>query len=65
MGISGVSGCTWVVRMWCVPMEVAYIPVMIAERAGAQTPDVEKQRVHRQPPAAKRSTFGVRATGSP
>ena len=51
--------------MWCVPMEMAYIPVMIAERAGAHTPDVEKQRVHRHPWAAKRSTFGVRATGSP
>ncbi len=51
--------------MWCVPMEMAYIPVMIADRAGAHTPDVEKQFVHRHPWAAKRSTFGVRATGSP
>ena len=49
MGISGAAGWTWVVRMWWVPMEMAYIPVMIADRAGAHTPAVEKQSVHRHP----------------
>jgi len=27
--------------MWWVPIEMGYIPVMTAERAGAQTPAVE------------------------
>ena len=41
------------------------MPVMMADRAGAQTPAVEKQRVHRHPCAARRSNVGVRATESP
>jgi hypothetical protein len=28
--------------MWWVPIEIGYIPVMTADRAGAQTPAVEK-----------------------
>ena len=32
-------------RMCMVPMVVGYMPVMIAERLGAQTPETEKQRV--------------------
>ena len=52
-------------RMWCVPIEEGYIPVMMAERDGAQTPEMEKARVKRAPWAASRSRFGVRACGSP
>jgi hypothetical protein len=48
-----------------VPIEMGYMPVMTAEREGAQTPVVEKVLGQRQPSAANRSTLGVRATGSP
>ena len=41
------------------------MPVMMADRAGAQTPAVEKQLVQRHPSAASRSNVGVRATASP
>ena len=64
MGSSGAVGLVCWVRMWCVPIEIGYMPVITAERAGAHTPAVEKAFGQRQPPAARRSTFGVRATGS-
>ena len=35
------AGFVWGVRMRWVPMEMGYIPVITAERAGAQTPAVE------------------------
>lgn len=35
------GGLQWQ-RMWWVPMEFWYIPVMIPERHGAQTPAVAK-----------------------
>ena len=41
------------------------MPVMIAERLGAQTPAVENAFGNRHPPAASLSIFGVRATASP
>jgi hypothetical protein len=41
------------------------MPVMIAERAGAQTPAVENAFGQRQPCAASLSTLGVCATLSP
>jgi hypothetical protein len=44
---------------------VAYIPVIRADLVGAQTPEVEKARSYRTPLAARRSRFGVRATGLP
>ena len=51
--------------MWCVSVVVAYIPVMKQERLGAQTGEVEKTFVNRIPPAARRSTLGVRTLAAP
>src|SRR5690606_6587401 len=51
--------------MWCAPIEVAYMPVISAARLGAQTPEVANAFSKRVPSAASRSTFGVRASGSP
>jgi hypothetical protein len=65
VGRPGVAGLVWVVRMWWVPMDVWYIPVMIAERLGTQTPAVLNAFGKRQPSAASRSRLGVRATRSP
>src|SRR3972149_949893 len=39
--------------------------MMIVERAGAQTPAVEKALVYRTPSAARRSRWGVTANRSP
>ena len=59
------GGGTAVERMWCEPMDVGYMPVMIPERAGAQTGVTAKARVKRAPSAASRSRFGVTAYASP
>ena len=47
--------------MWCAPIDVGYMPVMIAVRAGEQIGAVAKARVKRTPSAASRSRFGVNA----
>ena len=47
--------------MWCEPMLVGYIPVMMAERLGAQTGATENALVNRTPWLASLSRFGVRA----
>ena len=52
-------------RMWWVPMVVGYMPVMMADRLGAQTPEIENARVNSAPSAAKRSSVGVFASLSP
>ena len=41
------------------------MPVMCAARLGAQTPAVVNVFGNRTPPRARRSMFGVFATGSP
>ncbi len=46
-------------RMWCVPNDVGYIPVIIPLRLGAQTGPWVKARVKRAPSLARRSRFGV------
>jgi hypothetical protein len=65
VGILGVARLVWVVRMWWVPIEIGYMPVITADRAGAQTPAVEKAFSQMQPSPASRSSRGVRATSSP
>ena len=47
--------------MWCAPIDVGYMPVMIAVRAGEQIGAVAKARVKRTPSAASWSRFGVNA----
>ena len=47
--------------MWCEPMLVGYIPVMMAERLGAQTGATENAFAKRTPWLASLSRFGVRA----
>jgi hypothetical protein len=47
------------------PMVVGYIPVMMAERLGAQTGAAEKAVVNRAPSRASRSSVGVTAYASP
>jgi hypothetical protein len=46
-------------------MVVGYIPVIIAERDGAQTGAEEKAFVYRAPWPANLSRFGVREYASP
>ena len=55
------GGGTVTDHMWCEPIDVGYMPVMIAERVGVQTGAVAKARVKRAPSAASRSRFGVNA----
>ena len=46
-------------------MELGYMPVEIAARLGAQTPEGEKKWVKRTPSAAKRLILGVVMVESP
>ena len=47
--------------MCCAPIDVGYIPVMIAVRAGAQTGAFDHATRYVSPPAANRSRCGVSA----
>jgi len=51
--------------MWFAPMLEGYIPVTMAARLGAQTPEGEKTFGYRMPSFAKRLRFGVRTVLSP
>jgi hypothetical protein len=51
--------------MWQVPIAVGYIPVMIEDREGAQTPYTLKALVYREPSVASLSRLGVLAYRSP
>ena len=63
MNVGG--GVTSFDRMWWLPSVVAYCPLIMPLRVGAQTGQWVKQRVKRAPWAASRSRVGVIASGSP
>ena len=49
----------------CVPREVAYMPVIRVDRAGAHIGALEKAFVNMYPDCARRSILGVLAYSSP
>jgi hypothetical protein len=51
--------------MWCDPIVVGYMPVMMPDRLGAQTPATVNAFVYRTPSAASVSSVGVTAFGWP